>query len=137
MYLIKKEKTMEQILKDFTFDFFAQGKHKLTPEQLLQMDSAILLDVRSNPEVEAISINMSCFTNIQCKNIPLDELPNRLEELSKHDFIAVFCPANVRSSIAYTFLWNKGYTLIKILEGGYPAITEVIKPGTLLKLMKK
>ncbi len=128
---------MEQILKNFTLDFFAQGKHKLSPEKLLQMDSATLLDVRSSKEVEAISINLHCLPHIQCKNIPLDQLPDRLNELSKDEFIAVFCPANVRSSIAYTYLWHKGYTSIKILEGGYSAITEAIKPGPLLKLIQK
>jgi len=128
---------MELILKNFTLDFFAQGKHKPSPEKLLQMDSATLLDVRSIEEVEAISINMHCLPHIQCKKIPLDELPDRLDEFSKDEFIAIFCPANVRSSIAYAYLWHKGYTSIKILEGGYSAITEAIKPGPLLKLIKE
>lgn len=128
---------MEKILKNFTLDFFGQGSHKIDPEQFMKLGSAILLDVRSREEVQAISINMECFTNIHSKNIPIDELPDRLNELSKQKIIAIFCPANVRSSIAYAYLWHKGFTLIRILEGGYPALTEAIKPGKLLKQIKK
>ncbi len=128
---------MEQILKNFTFDFFGQGKHKISFDKLMQMDSAILLDVRSRQEVKSISINMECFTNIKCKNIPVDELPDRIDEFSKEDLIATFCPANVRSSIAYAYLWHNGFSFIKILEGGYAGITDAIKPGMLYNIRKK
>ncbi|MBW2109784.1 MAG: rhodanese-like domain-containing protein, partial [Deltaproteobacteria bacterium] len=41
---------MEHILKNMTFDFVGQGKHKTTPEKLLGMEDVFFLDVRSRQE---------------------------------------------------------------------------------------
>ncbi|MBS3758533.1 MAG: rhodanese-like domain-containing protein [Desulfobacterales bacterium] len=124
---------MEQVLKSLTLEFFGSGAHKITPEKLFENKAAVLLDVRSREEAASVSINLSKHDNIECRNIPVDEIPDRWEELPKDRLIAVFCPANVRSSIVYAFLLTKGLEPVKVLEGGYAAITEAVKPGRLLK----
>jgi len=124
---------MEQVLKSLTLEFFRSGAHKITPEKLFENKAAVLLDVRSREEAASVSINLSKHDNIECRNIPVDEIPDRWEELPKDRLIAVFCPANVRSSIVYAFLLTKGLAPVKVLEGGYAAITEAVKPGKLLK----
>ena len=37
---------MEQIIKSLTLDFFGKGKHKITPENLFEIENGFLLDVR-------------------------------------------------------------------------------------------
>ncbi len=124
---------MEQVLKSLTLEFFGSGKHKITPEKLFETESAVLLDVRSREEADSVSISLSRHSSIECRNIPVDEIPDRLHELPKDRLIAVFCPANVRSSIVYAFLLTKGFDPVKVLEGGYAAVTEAVRPGSLLK----
>jgi rhodanese-related sulfurtransferase len=124
---------MEQVLKRLTFEFFGSGQHKLTPEKLFETESAVLLDVRSREEAASVSIHLSAHPNIECCNIPVDEIPDRVDELPKDRLIAVFCPAQVRSSIVYAFLLTKGFEQVRVLEGGYSALTEAVKPGKLLK----
>ncbi len=127
---------MEQILKSLTFEFFGSGQHKLTPEKLFETESAVLLDVRSREESASLSINLSEHQNIECRHIPIDEIPDRFDELPLDWLIAVFCPAHVRSSIVYAFLLTKGFEQVKVLEGGYNALTETLKPGKLLKSIR-
>ena len=41
---------MEQVLKNFTLDFFGKGKHKISPAAFFEMDDVVLLDTRSSIE---------------------------------------------------------------------------------------
>ena len=125
---------MEQILKSLTLDFFGKGQHKISPEQFFEMENGLLLDVRSKEEASSISIRMKCHSNVESLNIPLNEIPDRINEIPKTKFIAVFCPANVRSAIVYAYLLSKGFSDVRIVEGGYSALTEALKPGQILKV---
>ena len=127
---------MEQILKSLTLDFFGKGKHKISPEQFFEMENGLLLDVRSKEEASSISIGMKCHSNLESLNIPINEIPDRIDEIPKTKFIAVFCPANVRSSIVFAYLLLKGFMEVRIVEGGYSALTEALKPGQVLKVIK-
>ena len=126
---------MEQSLRNMTLEFFGSGKHKISPDNLLKKKNVLLLDVRTKEEYESISIKFGGFSNIICKNIPLNELPDRIDEISKERFIAIFCPANFRSSMTYIYLLSKGFTNVRIIEGGYAALTDAIMPGKLLKII--
>ena len=127
---------MEQILKTFTLDFFGQGKHKISPEKLFEVEGGFLLDVRSREEAGSISIKMDFHPDIESKNIPINDIPDRIDEIPKEKLIAIFCPANVRAAIVYAYLLSKGFSNVRILEGGYSALTEAVKPGKILKLLK-
>ena len=72
---------------------------------------------------------------IECKNIPVNEIPDRIHEIPKGKSIAVFCPANVRSALAYAYLLSKGFSDVRILEGGYTALTDALKPDKVLKVV--
>jgi len=135
--LIVEKIKMEQILKTLTLDFFGKGKHKISPEKLFDSENVFLLDVRSKEEAGSVSIEMNFHSNIKSKNIPINEIPDRINEIPKEKFVAVFCPANVRAAIAYAYLLSKGFPEVKILEGGYSALTEAINPGKVLKALKK
>ncbi|MCP3874642.1 MAG: rhodanese-like domain-containing protein [Desulfobacteraceae bacterium] len=128
---------MEQILKSLTIDFFGKGKHKISPEKFFEIENGILLDVRSKEEAGSISIKMEYHFNVESINIPIDEIPDRIDEIPKEKSVAVFCPANVRSAIVYAYLLSKGFPDVRIVEGGYSALTEALKPGKVLKVSQK
>jgi predicted sulfurtransferase len=77
---------------------------------------------------------MRYHINIKCKDIPTNELPDRINEVPKDKSIAVFCPANVRSAVFYTYLLSKGFLDVRILVGGYFALTEALIPGKVIKI---
>ncbi len=128
---------MKDVLATMTLDFFGQGKHKITPEKLLDSDNAFLLDVRSREEKDAMAIGMKGYPGVKAANIPINEVAERLDEIPKDRLIAVFCPAHVRATIVYAFLLSEDYPNVRILEGGYQALTDAIKPGKIFKHLNR
>ncbi len=91
------------------------------------------LDVRSQEEVSSISIGLKNYSNIEVKNIPINKVPEMLNNIPTNKYIGIFCPGIIRSSIIYGYLLSKGYSNISIIEGGYAVFTEVFKPSKILK----
>jgi len=92
---------MEQVLRSLTLNFFGKGKHKISPDKFFEIKNGFFLDVRSKEEAGSISIEMKFHPNIVCINIPINEVPDRINEIPKNKSIGIFCPANVRSAIIY------------------------------------
>ena len=86
-------------------------------------------------EAGSISIKMEYHSNLESLSIPVNEIPDRIHEIPKEKPIGIFCPANVRSAIVYAYLLSKGYADVRIVEGGYSALTEALKPGKVLKAL--
>ena len=78
-------------------------------------DDQFLLDVRTNREVKAGTIPGAY-------NIPIDELRDRLEELSRNKELLVFCQTGVRSYLAARILSQHGFKC-RNLTGGYKTYT--------------
>lgn len=127
---------MEQVLKNFTLEFFGKGKHKIPINTFFEQDNIVFLDVRSKEEVGSLPVTLDLHDNIQCMAIPINEVPDRLSEIPKDKSIGIFCPANVRSAIVYGFLLSKGYSDVRILEGGYPGLTGAVMPGKILQVVQ-
>jgi len=127
---------MEQVLRNLALVFFGKGKHKISPDKFFEMKNGFLLDVRSKEEADSISIKMEYHFNVKCKNIPINEIPDRIHEIPQDKSIAVFCPANVRSAIVYAYLLSKGFLDVRIVEGGYSALTDALKPDKVLKVIQ-
>jgi rhodanese-related sulfurtransferase len=123
---------MEQVLKSMTLDFFGKAKHKTTPEKLFASDAAVFLDVRSNEEIQSMPFPLGAHQNIESLHIPINEIPERIGEIPQDKPVGIFCPAGVRASIVYAYLRSKGYEQGRVLEGGYAALTDALKPGKLL-----
>ena len=100
------------------------------------MENCILLDVRSKEEADSISIKMDFHSNVKCINIPINKIPDRLHEIPKGKSIGVFCSSDVRPAIIYAYLLSKGFSDVRIVEGGYYALTEALKPGKVLKAVQ-
>ena len=80
----------------------------------------VLLDVRSDREVAEIRVP-------GVVHIPLDQLPERLDELDKEKPVHVICHSGGRSARASSLLADQGYTAINVAGGtsawakaGYP-----------------
>ncbi|MGB9732010.1 MULTISPECIES: rhodanese-like domain-containing protein [Calditerrivibrio] len=59
-------------------------------------------------------------------NIPLNELPDRINELPKDKVIISACPQDFRSNIACQFLKLNGFDA-KVLVGGLLALADSLK----------
>ena len=81
--------------------------------------SLIILDVRTQEEYDSGHIERVIL-------IPIDELENRLDELSKNDELLVYCRTGRRSSNAMNILQADGFTKIFHMNDG---ITGWIQAG--------
>jgi len=122
---------LDDFLKKMDFNYFGAGKHKTTPDKLFATEDALFLDVRSVEEYETISFDLKY--HIPSLHIPTDEIPERLSEIPKDKFIGVFCPASVRATMIFVYLKIAGFENVKIVEGGYNALTAELKPGKIYK----
>lgn len=71
-----------------------------------------IIDVREEYEYDE--------DNIGVKNIPLNTLPNRLDEIEKHkdEELIVHCRSGARSSNAKNYLTSQGFAKVRNLEKG-------------------
>jgi len=127
---------MDHTLRKLDFDFFGHGKHKITLDKFFNLEKCLLLDVRSKEETIAFPLKIQIYPNVSVQNIPLNEIPDRIEEVSQDQFIGIFCSGTFRSSVAYTYLVSNGFSEICIIENGYVSLTEAMKPGKLFKSLQ-
>ncbi len=125
---------LERIISNMNFEYFGTGQHKISAETFINKGNVILLDVRAKEEVETVKLQLKHHLTVM--EIPLHELPSKINELSKDKFISIFCSSGVRSTIAFTYLKSIGYENVKIVEGGYYEFMEAILPGKLFKHFK-
>jgi rhodanese-related sulfurtransferase len=94
---------------------------EITVEEAINMiksGDAVLLDVRTPEEYYAEHVE-------RAKWIPLDELPERLEELDREKAIlACFCRSGYRSSHACHILQKNGFKKLYNVRGGIIAWKE-------------
>lgn len=96
-----------------TFDYAERKEMKINIESLLKLiqeDKVEIIDIRFPEEVEAWSVHF-------IKSIPLNELPDRLDELDKSKIIVAVCPHYDRAAIARHYLTLKGYKSKYLVEG--------------------
>jgi rhodanese-related sulfurtransferase len=98
-------------LKGFDLKERSNMKIKLADMlNVLEEGKAILIDIRTKEEFEAWSMGFA-------KNIPLNELPNRLNELPKDKLIITACPHNDRSNMARMYLTLREYNAKYLSDG--------------------
>ncbi|UPT78585.1 rhodanese-like domain-containing protein [Sulfurovum sp. XGS-02] len=96
-----------------TFTYEERKEMKINSVELsvmLEEDTAQLVDIRFKEEYEAWHMPASI-------NIPLNELPKRLNELDKSKLIVTACPHKDRAIMARTFLKLKGYNTRYLVDG--------------------
>jgi adenylyltransferase/sulfurtransferase len=81
----------------------------------------LLLDVREPHEYQ--------ICNLGGKLIPLNDLPNRVNELDSSRQIVVHCKMGGRSAKAAAFLQQAGFAKVQNLAGGITAWSERVDPS--------
>ena len=102
---------MENYLNNF--DYTARKEMKIHISELLELlknNKAQLINVRFKEEFDMWHFTFS-------KNIPLNELPGRLNEIDKNKIIVTACPHYDRALIGRIFLLEKGFKVKYLVEG--------------------
>jgi len=121
----------EDILRDMDFNFFAMGEYGLSMTEALPLignDHFLFLDVRAQEEVDYLQFPFA-------KHIPLNEIPDRLDEIPRDKFIIPFCATAFRAAMCYLYLLSKGYEEVKGLNAGTDVMAASLKPGPLAKIV--
>ena len=111
---------LEEYMTSFTYD--ARKEMKINSKELVKLvteGKAQLIDIRFKEEFVAWSMGFA-------KNIPLNELPARLNELDKSKIIVTACPHKDRAAIARLYLATKGYKT-KYLTDGLLGVAELLR----------
>ncbi len=101
----------EKYIREFDYPSISAikiGSKKLL--ELIKSDRAEVIDVRFKEEYNLWHVDF-------IRNIPINELPDRLPELDNAKIIVVVCPNETRSNIAVHFLLTRGFKA-KFLVGG-------------------
>ena len=103
--------TFDEYLR--SFDYEERKRMKIGTEELLELyakGEAEIVDVRFPEEYKAWHFGFG-------KHIPLNELPDRLDELDKSKVVVTVCPHKDRAEIARLYLTLKGFTARYYTEG--------------------
>lgn len=125
-----KPKDFDEYMKSFNLQEIGDMKIKSTDMlEMVKKGDAVLIDVRFAEEFRAWSMPFA-------KNIPLHELPKRLNELPLDKLIITACPHNDRSNMARVYLTMKGYNA-KYLNDGLLKATDYLKGGAGVEFTKE
>ncbi len=106
-----KSVSYDAYLNSFTYDERKEMKiNSVELSVMLEEGSAQLVDIRFKEEFEAWHMGPAV-------NIPLNELPQRLNELDKTKLIVTACPHKDRAIMARTFLRLKGFDTRYLVDG--------------------
>lgn len=122
--------SLNKVITEMDFNFFGSGEHGMSIEgmrKVLGNDHFVFLDVRCEKEVAYVSFPFAV-------HIPLNELPERLEELPKDKMIVTFCSSVFRGAIAYTYLLANGFEEVKGLTASMEEMIQAFKPGPLANM---
>lgn len=121
----------DELMRSMTFEFFGSGKHKITPLMHLSSKTSVLLDVRSNEELETVTFTL--VHHMPVMHIPINEIPDRISEIPRDKIVGIFCSSGIRSTMTYFYLRTLGFDNVRIIQGGYQELVEEFKPGKLLR----
>ena len=79
-------------------------------KNMLDNNEVVLLDVREPYEVEICNVKGGLF-------IPMNEIPQKLDQLDKDKSYAVMCHSGIRSLHVVNYLNSKGYNALNVIGG--------------------
>lgn len=115
-----QEINLEQYL--LTFSYQERKDMKIDSKELVKLikeKKVQFIDIRFKEEYEAWRMGFAV-------NIPLNELPKRLNELDKNKIIVTACPHKDRATIAMVYLKTKGFKA-RYLEDGLTGLAEYLR----------
>jgi len=114
------------------FDYQERQDMKIQMPELFELyvkGEAQVIDIRFNEEYDAWHVGFG-------DHIPLNELPERLDEIDKNKTIVTMCPHYDRSEIARLFLKLKGYNA-RYLNDGMLKVVDYLRGDKARDYMKK
>ncbi|VFQ47487.1 rhodanese-like domain-containing protein [Desulfoluna butyratoxydans] len=112
--------------REMDYEAFGTGGFATTPAALpgLIKNRAFLVDLRTREEVKGFALPMAI-------HIPLNELPDRLDEIPDDVPVILFADGPWRPSVAMAYLIARGFDQVSIIPQGLPEMAKMLKPGPL------
>ena len=120
---------MNQYISNFSYQ--ERKEMKISSKELLPLlkeKKVQFVDIRFKEEFDAWRMGFGT-------NIPINELPKRLNELDKNKLIVTACPHKDRATIAMVYLKANGFKA-KYLEDGLVGLAETLRGDIAKELMK-
>ena len=112
--------SLEEYLLSYDYDARREMKaNSLFLIDHLMDDDVVLVDIRFVEEQQVWNFNFAL-------HIPLNELPQRLDELPKDKLIVTACPHKDRAILAMAYLRTKGFQ-VRYLEDGLITLAENLR----------
>ncbi|MDZ7713031.1 MAG: rhodanese-like domain-containing protein [Rhodovibrio sp.] len=111
---------LERYVSDF--DYAAREEMKVDSQELITLltqGEAQLIDIRFEEEFAAWSVGPA-------RNVPLPELPGRIDEIDTEKTVVVACPHKDRAIIAMVYLRSQGIQA-KYLTSGLIGLAENLR----------
>ncbi len=118
------------VLREMDIEFIVHGEYGITVDEaakLINKEHFLFLDVRTAEERAHLAFPFAM-------HIPLNELPDRLDELPRDKFIITFCLSGFRGVMAYAFLRTAGFDEVKALKGRLDNLAGAMTPGRFYRL---
>ena len=123
---------LREKIKEMNLEWLTQNNHKISLEAFIEKwkaGEAVLLDVRTDEEAKFYSLEAFGI------RIPLNELPDRLNEVPKDKLVCTLCPGKIRATLAYAVLIDAGFDNVKVLASSPSELIDYLKPGAVKKLL--
>ncbi len=127
-----KQSNFDDWIRSLSLERWSRGQHNISPEDFLdrlqQGETCLLLDIRFSEE-------QNYLTFPQSLTIPLNDLPNRWQEIPDDQLVAILCGSGQRATVAYTYLQTMGLSHVRILKGGVAMLVQQLSPGRINALL--
>jgi rhodanese-related sulfurtransferase len=103
---------LDELVKSYDLDYFLAGSYKMSFDQMMDLhkkDEVFVIDARTAKEYTLVNFDFGV-------NIPLNEIPDRLDEIPDDKPIAIFCFSGTRATFGSMYLQAKGYD-VKVVPG--------------------
>jgi len=118
------------ILREMDLEFLVLGEYGITVEEAAKFvhhDHFVFLDLRTTEEHDHLQFPFAM-------HIPINELPDRIEEVPKDKFIITFCLTGFRAAMGYAYLRTQGFDEIKALKGRLDEMAGAVTPNRFYRL---
>ena len=122
--------TFADVLREMDIEFLVSGEYGILVEEaakFLDHPHFLFLDVRTKEERDHLAFPFAL-------HIPINELPDRMDEVPRDKFIITFCLTGFRGVLAYAYLRTQGIDEVKALKGRLDNLAGAMTPGRFYKL---
>jgi len=125
--------TLKELVSQLDLAGLLENEPKVTLDAFLEKwksGEAILLDVRTKEEQALTPLTAFGI------HVPLNELPERLNEIPKDKLVCTLCPGKIRATIAMCYLLTEGFDNVRVLASSPSEIVDRVKPPFVAGLKK-